>query len=313
MVGAESIGERLKAARLEQGFSIDQVVEKTRINRNYITALENDDHAAIPADFYAVSFLRQYSEVLGLPSGDMVSALRQKLADIDENPGEFSVIQVSATSHTLWSAAFEKIRRGTREFIVSRRNAVAAAALMLVGGLGWWYVGFSDPAVTTPRPEAASVESPRTTEPDGEFAAAPVPEVSEGVASPGTAELSASSAAVPVAEVSEGVELATAPAAPVPEPAPIDSAETLAIQMRASGEVWVRTVVDGGRPREAILQAGDLRTFRPLESLKFTVGNARAITLVVNGQEQASIGERGQVRHIQVDRDGWKALPAGSF
>ncbi|MYB54541.1 MAG: DUF4115 domain-containing protein [Acidobacteriia bacterium] len=288
MVEPESIGERLKAARLEQGFSIDQVVEQTRINRDYITALESDNYAAIPADFYAVSFLRQYSEVLGLPADDMVSALRQKLADVADTAAEFSLIQVSAASHTLWAAAFEKIRRWTGEFIVNRANAVVAAALMLVGALGWWYVGCSETAVIATPPEGAGVESLRAAG-DAEVAAAP-----------GT-------------ETSESVRPAATSVAPTPGPAPLGSAETLAIQLRASGEVWVRAVVDGGRSQEAILQAGNLRTFRARERVQFTAGNAGAITLVVNGQVQDSIGERGQVRHIQVDRDGWKALPPGSF
>ncbi|MDE0109432.1 MAG: DUF4115 domain-containing protein [Bryobacterales bacterium] len=289
MVGAESIGERLKAARLEQGFSIDQVVEQTMINRDYIAALESDDHAAIPADFYAVSFLRQYSKVLGLPGDDMVSALRQKLADVHDIPVELSLIQASPASHALRAAAVEKIRRWIGEFIVNRSNAVVAATLMLVGALGWWYVGHSGTVAVATLPAGADVESLRTAEADAGVAA-----------TRGT-------------ESSESVAPAIASAAPVPEPAPLGSAETLAIQLRASGEVWVRAVVDGGRAQQAILQSGNLRTFRAQERLQFTAGNAGAITLVVNGQVQDSIGERGQVRHIQVDRDGWKALPPGSF
>lgn len=288
MVEGESIGGRLKAARLEQGFSLEQVVEQTRINRDYIAALESDDHAAIPADFYAISFLRQYSAVLGLPTDDMVSALRQELADADDTTAEFSQLQVSPTSHALWAAGFEKIRRWTGEFIANRANAVVAAALMLVGAIGWWYVGCSETAVIATPPEGAGVES---------------------LGAAGGAE----AAAADGTEASESARPATPPVAPTPGPAPLGSAETLAIQLRASGEVWVRAVVDGGRSQEAILQAGNLRTFRARERVQFTAGNAGAITLVVNGQVQDSIGERGQVRHIQVDRDGWKALPAGSF
>ena len=123
----------------------------------------------------------------------------------------------------------------------------------------------------------------------------------------------AEAAPAPGTEASETVRPAATPATPTPGPAPLGSAETLGIQLRASGEVWVRAIVDGGRPQEAILQAGNLRTFRARERLEFTAGNAGAITLVVNGQVQDSIGERGHVRHIQVDRDGWKALPPGSF
>lgn len=289
MAEVESIGDLLKAARLEQGFSIDQVVEQTMINRRYIVALESDDHAAIPADFYAISFLRQYSKALGLPSDDLVDVLRRKLADVAEVPAEPFSIQLRPPSHALRSAAFEKLRRWTGEFIVNRANAVVAGILMLAGGLGWWYVGHSETVVTATPPEAVGAESPRATEADAEVAAAPGTVVAQR-ATPGSAS---------VGRTSERV--------------PLGASETLAIQLRASGEVWVRGIVDGGRPQEAILQAGNVRTFRAQERLQFTAGNAGAITLVVNGQVQDSIGERGQVRHIQVDREGWKALPPGSF
>ena len=289
MAEVESIGDLLKAARLEQGFSIDQVVEQTMINRRYIVALESDDHAAIPADFYAISFLRQYSKALGLPSDDLVDALRRKLADVAEIPAEPFSIQLRPPSRALRAAAFEKIRRWTGEFIVNRANAVVAGILMLAGGLGWWYVGHSETAVIATPTQGVGVESPGTAEVDSEVAAAP-----------GTA-------------VAESAAPTTKSAARASEPALPGPAATLAIQLRATGEVWVRAIVDGGRPQEAILQAGNLRTFRAQERLQFTAGNAGAITLVVNGQVQDSIGERGQVRHIQIDRAGWKALPPGSF
>ena len=289
MAEVESIGDLLKAARLEQGFSIDQVVERTLINQRYILALESDDHTAIPADFYAISFLRQYSEALGLPSDDLVDALRRKLADVDDSPAESFSIHVRPPSRALLAAAFEKIRRWTGEFIVNRSNAVVAGVLMLVGGLGWWYVGYSDTVVIATPAEGGGVESPRTAEVGAEVAAAP-----------GTT-------------VAESTTPTTKSAARTPEPASSGRAGTLAIQLRASGEVWVRAIVDGGRPREAILQAGNLRTFQAQERMQFTAGNAGAITLVVNGQVQDSIGERGQVRHIQIDRDGWKAVSPGSF
>ena len=83
----ESIGEQLKAARLEQGFSIKDIVERTVISRHYVEALEQDNHAAFPADFYAASFLRQYSDTLGLASDDLVKGpLRRELEDVEEFP-----------------------------------------------------------------------------------------------------------------------------------------------------------------------------------------------------------------------------------
>ena len=68
----KSIGEHLKAARDEKGFSFDQVVHDTNISKEYINALETDNFDLFPAEAYLIGFLRNYSEYLGLDPSKMV-------------------------------------------------------------------------------------------------------------------------------------------------------------------------------------------------------------------------------------------------
>jgi len=68
----KSIGEHLKTAREEKGFSFDQVVHDTNISREYIHALEEDNFEFFPAEAYLIGFLRNYSEYLGLEPSKMV-------------------------------------------------------------------------------------------------------------------------------------------------------------------------------------------------------------------------------------------------
>lgn len=68
----KSIGEHLKTAREEKGFSFDQVVHDTNISREYIHALESDSFDLFPAEAYLIGFLRNYSEYLGLDPAKMV-------------------------------------------------------------------------------------------------------------------------------------------------------------------------------------------------------------------------------------------------
>ena len=67
-----SIGEHLRTAREEKGFSFDQVVHDTNISREYIHALEEDNFDFFPAEAYLIGFLRNYSEYLGLDPSKMV-------------------------------------------------------------------------------------------------------------------------------------------------------------------------------------------------------------------------------------------------
>ena len=297
-----SIGERLKAARLERGLSIDEIVEQRVISRDYAIALEQDDHGAFPAEFYATSFLRQYSEALGLASDDLVEALRRELAEVAIPPTEPSPQPAKASSQGLWIAAIGKIRRWVRAFVVNRSNPVVAGVLMFAGVIGWWYVT---------QPEIAMVIAPHD-ESGAEFGSIADSDVEAQVAiapDPSRAETSSTKSAVSAAEPARSGSTEDAEFDSPPPSVP----STLSIELQASGEVWVRMIVDGGAAQEAILQAGNRRTFRAQERMQFTVGNAGAITLLINGQVQDSLGSAGQVRHFQVDQDGWNPVPPGSF
>jgi cytoskeletal protein RodZ len=72
----KSIGEHLRTAREEKGYSFDQVVHDTNISREYIHALEEDDFDFFPAEAYLIGFLRNYSEYLGLDPSKMVGIYR---------------------------------------------------------------------------------------------------------------------------------------------------------------------------------------------------------------------------------------------
>lgn len=80
----ESIGEKLKAAREEKGYSPDQVARDTNIARRFILAMENEDFEAFPGDTYLIGFLRNYSDYLGLDADRIVNLYRNM--KIQEQP-----------------------------------------------------------------------------------------------------------------------------------------------------------------------------------------------------------------------------------
>jgi len=70
------IGETLRTAREAKGLSLDRVSDKTNIAKRYLAALESEDFAAFPGDPYAIGFLRNYADYLGLASDDLVATFR---------------------------------------------------------------------------------------------------------------------------------------------------------------------------------------------------------------------------------------------
>jgi cytoskeleton protein RodZ len=58
------LGSKLKSLREAQGLLIDDIAQKTKINKRYLTAIEEGRIEALPSGLYVRSFLRQYCEYL---------------------------------------------------------------------------------------------------------------------------------------------------------------------------------------------------------------------------------------------------------
>ena len=67
-----SIGKTLKEARQKKSLSVEQVYKATRIYPRIIEALEQDKYQDILNAAYIRSFLKEYSEYLGLSSEDIL-------------------------------------------------------------------------------------------------------------------------------------------------------------------------------------------------------------------------------------------------
>jgi len=80
----ESIGEKLRLARERNSLTIDQVARETHVAKRFLKALEDEDFSAFPGETYALGFLRNYSEYLGLNAEELVGIYRN--IKIQEQP-----------------------------------------------------------------------------------------------------------------------------------------------------------------------------------------------------------------------------------
>ncbi|MCX7787374.1 MAG: helix-turn-helix domain-containing protein [Spirochaetes bacterium] len=69
----ESVGEKLRKAREAKNVSLDQVSRETNIAKRYLQALEEEDVSLFPGDTYAIGFLRNYAEYLGLNPAELIT------------------------------------------------------------------------------------------------------------------------------------------------------------------------------------------------------------------------------------------------
>jgi cytoskeleton protein RodZ len=80
----ESIGEKLRLARERSNLTIEQVARETNVARRFLRALEDEDFEIFPGETYALGFLRNYADFLGLNPEELIGTYRN--IKIQEQP-----------------------------------------------------------------------------------------------------------------------------------------------------------------------------------------------------------------------------------
>lgn len=75
------IGDKLRSARKAKGMSIEDVEKITKIQRRYLTAIENDDFDQLPGDFYVRAFIRQFADVVGLNGKELLADYKSEVPE----------------------------------------------------------------------------------------------------------------------------------------------------------------------------------------------------------------------------------------
>ncbi|WEK46038.1 MAG: DUF4115 domain-containing protein [Candidatus Andeanibacterium colombiense] len=77
-----SVGEKLRMAREEKGWTLAQVAAETRITQRHLALIEAGDFAALPGRTYSVGFSRTYAKMLGLDDNEIAQQVRGELEQI---------------------------------------------------------------------------------------------------------------------------------------------------------------------------------------------------------------------------------------
>jgi cytoskeletal protein RodZ len=77
----DTVGKLLKEKRLEKGIDLGDVADITKIRKKYLEAIENGNYGEIPDKVYTKSFLKIYSDFLGL---DRVDIIKRYLDEIEQ-------------------------------------------------------------------------------------------------------------------------------------------------------------------------------------------------------------------------------------
>jgi cytoskeleton protein RodZ len=283
-----TLGERLRAARLNQDLTVEQLSTELRIEAKQLHALEDNRFEQIGVPVFVKGYLKQYGTRLGLDVADLL-ALYYKQTTLEDVQ-----IQPSRT-----------IKLHDERQIAAW--AVAAIVLLLViGGLAaWWWTGGSfGTAVPAPSTAAPTVEPPAPTRTPQQREAStaapeqrpePLEDASPAIEPPAPDAAPVQSPAV--ADVTEGPDDG-------PTDAPAAEGVTIALELAFDGESWAEiTDARGERLLFGLNGAGRNVTVRGAPPFAVVLGNADSVRLTVDGEPYAipRRGRQGNLARFSVD------------
>lgn len=83
----KNIGDILKKAREEKGYSLVDMQRETKLQHKYLSSLENNQLDSLPGDMYYDSFVKQYAQALGLDGDELLINKESPMSD--ETPSAF--------------------------------------------------------------------------------------------------------------------------------------------------------------------------------------------------------------------------------
>ncbi len=281
------VGEILRRARVHYNQSLYDIERALRIRADQLDAIERGDLEKLPGRFYAMGFVRTYSEYLGLDGDKMIHLFKvQSAGKIFPQETNVAVIPSENKMPRLW--------------LVGGTLLLAC----VVAGL----VAFSQMSgravVETVPPVPSRMKDVATVLPE---VAPPAPAVTP----PSEASLQSAQPAGPVQ-----VAPAAGPAEKTAEPLPDTVAEApkKGIILNILENSWVEIRDQTGKVvLSRVLQAGDQYFVPDRPDLFISIGNAGGVQVEVDGAPLKPLGAVGDVRrNLRLDAQSLKrdfALP----
>ena len=271
----KEIGAMLKAAREENGLSLEDLQMLTKIRAPQLEAMEAGDFHKLPGEVYVRGFIISYAKNVGLDPEPLLAeyyAMKKQAVLEEADPGADAGAEETASAGRV--VARKSLARTNPGLKKANLLVMASVGLVVVAGLaiGKYYAG--KPATM------ATMENGPVTVTEEQAATAPV--------NPPSAAGPAENQDRTEATVTEERETAAAPVLP---------AGKGHLVVEAREVVWLglyqlpaRTIIF-----EGTLQPGERHEWFPTADVYLRIGNAGGIRVFYNGEDLGVLGSSGQV------------------
>lgn len=122
------IGQKLREARIEKGYTLDDLQQITKIQKRYLSSIEEGDFDALPGTFYVRAFIKQYAQTVGVDSEALLAEYQDKLPNAKpEEYVEKSVENQTRLTRETTDSKWSKWRG------LAPQIAVVAVVIVIVG------------------------------------------------------------------------------------------------------------------------------------------------------------------------------------
>ncbi|PSL51253.1 cytoskeletal protein RodZ [Salsuginibacillus halophilus] len=129
------LGTFLKQHRENKQMTLEQLQERTKIQKRYLEAIEQDDYSALPGTFYARAFVKSYSEAVGLNPDDVFEQFGHELPQPKSQAD-----QIPSRSERIKKSEVQRKKPKFAPFL----SALAVLAAVLIIAVAIWVFNMND-------------------------------------------------------------------------------------------------------------------------------------------------------------------------
>ncbi len=94
--------------------------------------------------------------------------------------------------------------------------------------------------------------------------------------------------------------------------APADTGQSLVLTLRTHRACWLSVRVDSGEPVERLLAPDETVVLQVEEEAILRIGDAAALSLLINDQPNGSLGADGQVVELRITQSNFRTFLNGA-
>jgi len=259
----ETVGQLLKAGRIQSNKSLEEIAEATKIRKGLLEAIEEDRCELLPPRIYLRGMIKLFAQEVG--------------ADVDAVLDTFEAVSPDK------SGGEEKKNVNRQLHTASPRNYIPLLLIIVVAFLVYFFLTNKGAIQDESSLVIAPAQQDVTTVP---------------ITAPVTTTIAAAAVPAPVEKSPAAPAAAPSPVS-MPKPGLSLPAGPFTIRFEAQALTWMRIQIDQEQRFDILLRPGESYKHTATRTMTVRLGNAGGVTIYCNDTLLGTAGKPGEVMNLQ--------------